>query len=130
MTYWDYTNYSIPPDGRRFVMIQPTGETQQTTQMVVVLNWFEDLKRLFSSLINKDYPRELYDRQFSIYVDNIQARIDLQREAFGKDEGIPARLFEVYDEWSRGLAALKDKYGPIVSPDQLIEAAELIGAAG
>jgi hypothetical protein len=41
-----FTNYSISPDGRRFVMVQPTGETQQMIEMVVVLNWFEELKRL------------------------------------------------------------------------------------
>ena len=53
--------------------------------------------------------RDLYDRQFSIYVDNILGRIALQREAFGKEENIPAQLFEVYDEWAAGLQALKNQ---------------------
>ena len=82
---------------------------------------YEDLKELFSSNINKDYSQELYDRQFSIYVDKIQSRIDLQKEAFSKEENLPDQLFKVYDEWSKGLAALKDKFGAIVTPDQLIE---------
>jgi phosphoenolpyruvate carboxykinase (GTP) len=90
---------------------------------------YEDLERLFRSVIDKDYPRELYSRQFSLYIDNIQKRIDLQREAFGKEENLPGKLFEVYDEWSRGLAALKEKFGPIVTPEQLTEADELIHAA-
>jgi len=81
---------------------------------------YEDLKGLFSSLINKDYSKELYDKQFSIYVDKIQSRIDLQKEAFSKEENLPAQLFEVYDEWSAGLAALKDKFGGIITPDKLI----------
>jgi len=91
---------------------------------------FEDLKALFASVIDKAYPRELYDRQFSLYLDNIQKRIDLQREAFGKEENLPGKLFEVYDEWSKGLSVLRQKYGPIVTPEQLIEASELIEAAG
>ena len=82
---------------------------------------YEDLKELFSSNINKDYSKELYDRQFSIYVDKIQSRIDLQKEAFSKEENLPDQLFKVYDEWSKGLAALKEKFGAIVTPDQLIE---------
>jgi phosphoenolpyruvate carboxykinase (GTP) len=82
---------------------------------------YEDLKALFSSIINKEYPKDLYDKQFSIYVDLIQSRIDLQREAFGKEENLPAQLFKVYNEWSVGLAALKEKYGAIVTPAQLIE---------
>lgn len=79
----------------------------------------DDLKRLFASIIDKEYPKELYDKQFSIYVDNIKARIDLQREAFGKEKDLPAKVFEVYDQWSKDLAALKEKHGPIVTPDKL-----------
>jgi len=80
---------------------------------------YEDLKELFSKIIGKDYPKDLYDKQFSIYVDKIQSRIDLQREAFGKEENLPAQLFKVYDEWSEGLADLKAKNGAVVLPDQL-----------
>jgi phosphoenolpyruvate carboxykinase (GTP) len=80
---------------------------------------YDDLKNLFSSIIDKEYPRELYDRQFAIYVDKIQARIDLQREAFGKEKDLPGKLYEVYDRWSEGLAALKAEHGAIVLPDKL-----------
>ena len=104
------------------------GQVQAIDTPVGFIPKYNDLKELFFTIIGKEYPRALYDRQFSIYVDKIQARIDMQREAFGKEENIPGKLFEVYDEWSRGLAVLKDKYGPIVTPDQLIEAADLIGA--
>ena len=71
------------------------------------LPMYDDLKALFNGVIDKEYPRELYDKQFSIYVDKILARIDLQREAFGKEENIPSKLFEVYDEWAKGLEALR-----------------------
>jgi phosphoenolpyruvate carboxykinase (GTP) len=80
---------------------------------------YEDLKALFSSIIGKEYQRELYDKQFAIYVDKIQARIDLQREAFGKEKDLPGKLFEVYDRWSEGLAELKAKHGAIVEPAKL-----------
>jgi len=83
---------------------------------------YEDLERLFAE-IGKEYPKELYDKQFAFYVDNILARIDLQEGAYRKEENIPAKLFEVYAEQRRGLEALKAKYGPIVSVEQLVEAA-------
>ncbi len=39
-------SYDVGPDGR-FLMIQPTSAGQtETTKIVVVLNWFEELKRL------------------------------------------------------------------------------------
>jgi hypothetical protein len=39
-------NYDVSPDGQRFLMLKD--ETQQattSTQIVVVQNWFEELKR-------------------------------------------------------------------------------------
>ncbi len=83
---------------------------------------FEDLQRLFDQIVGKDYSKELYDRQFSLYIDNIIARIDLQTEAYRKEADCPERLFEIYEEQKAGLEALKAKYGPIVTPEQLIEA--------
>ena len=72
-------------------------------------------------LIDKDYERDLYDRQFSLYIDNIVGRIDLQTEAYGKDENIPGQLFEIYEEQKKALLVLREKHGPIVTPDQLAE---------
>ena len=83
---------------------------------------YEDLKDLFAG-IDKEYPKELYDKQFAFYVDNIIGRIDLQEEAYKKEENVPAKLFEVYEEQRAGLEALKAKYGSIVSIEQVVEAA-------
>jgi phosphoenolpyruvate carboxykinase (GTP) len=84
---------------------------------------YEDLKKLFDE-IGKEYPKALYDKQFAFYLDNILGRIDLQEEAYQKEQNIPPKLFEVYEEQRAGLEGLKEKYGPIVSVEQLIEAAE------
>ena len=81
----------------------------------------EDLQTLFETLIEKPYPKDLYDRQFSLYVDNILARNDLQTAAYGKEENIPQLLFDVLREQRDGLISLKKKYGPIVTPEQLVE---------
>lgn len=82
---------------------------------------YEDLKKLFKTVINKDYDKNLYNKQFSLYIDNITQLIDLQTEAYQKDENVPERLFEIYDEQKKGLLALKEQFGPIVTPDQLEE---------
>jgi phosphoenolpyruvate carboxykinase (GTP) len=83
---------------------------------------YEDLEEMFAA-IGKEYPKELYDKQFAFYVDNIIARIDLQAEAYRREEDIPAKLFEVYEEQRKGLEALKAEYGSIISVEQLVEAA-------
>jgi phosphoenolpyruvate carboxykinase (GTP) len=80
---------------------------------------YEDLQRLFKELIDKDYPEELYTRQFSLYLDNILARIDLQIEAYSQEECIPERLFEILNEQRAELMALKNACGEIVTPAKM-----------
>jgi len=41
-----FPNYDVSPDGQRFLMLKPTEQEQAApTQINVVLNWFEELKR-------------------------------------------------------------------------------------
>ncbi len=82
---------------------------------------FEDLKALFKSVIDKEYTEALYVKQFSLYLDNIISRVELQQEAYGKEENIPGQLFDVLAEQKEGLLKLKEKYGSIVTPEQLME---------
>jgi phosphoenolpyruvate carboxykinase (GTP) len=80
---------------------------------------YDDLKALFAAIIDKDYPEELYIKQFSLYIDNILGRIELQQTAYAKDENIPPRLFAILDRQREGLEALKAVHGPVVSPQVL-----------
>jgi phosphoenolpyruvate carboxykinase (GTP) len=82
---------------------------------------YEDLKELFKSKVDKQYPEDLYEKQFSLYVDNIIDRIDLQIEAYGKEVNIPQRLFDILKRQREELLALKEKYGPVVTPKQLLK---------
>jgi len=99
------------------------GEVKAIETPIGLIPKYEDLKALFAE-IGKVYPLELYRKQFALYVDNILAMIELQEEAYRKEENVPPKLFEVYREQKEGLEALKAKYGPIVSVEQLMEAAE------
>jgi phosphoenolpyruvate carboxykinase (GTP) len=80
---------------------------------------YEDLKKLFRESINKDYPESLYTMQFSLYIDNMIARIDLQETAWRKEQGASKRLFAVYAEQKAALLALKAAKGEIVKPQDL-----------
>ena len=80
---------------------------------------YADLKSLFESRIAKEYPEDLYVKQFSLYIDNIVARVDLQIEAYGKEKNIPPKLFDILKAQRQELTALKEKFGPIVTPKQM-----------
>ncbi|MCZ6750264.1 MAG: hypothetical protein O7E51_00365 [Acidobacteria bacterium] len=38
-------NYDVTPDGQRFVMVQLGEVGSEATQINIVLNWFEEMKR-------------------------------------------------------------------------------------
>ncbi len=84
---------------------------------------FEDLQKIFKEMVGKEYTRPLYEKQFSFYVDNILARIQLQEDAYRKEKKIPPRIFEVYEEQRKGLQALKEKHGTVVLPAMMDGAA-------
>jgi phosphoenolpyruvate carboxykinase (GTP) len=95
------------------------GETDFIRSPIGFLPEYEDLKKLFKEIIQKDYDYNLYEKQFSLYVDKIIARIDLQLESYGKEPNIPERLFEVLKIQKEALLCLKKSFGAIVTPDQL-----------
>jgi phosphoenolpyruvate carboxykinase (GTP) len=99
------------------------GEVEAIETPIGFIPLYEDLQALFKSTIEKEYPRDLYDMQFSFYVDNIIGRIEMQKEAYGKEQNIPPTLFEVYDRQIEQLGALREKFGSIITPEQLKQAA-------
>ena len=43
LTFWP--NYDVTPDGQRFVMVKRIDQDETPTQINVVLNWADELKR-------------------------------------------------------------------------------------
>ena len=39
------SNYDVSRKGQRFLMVKPSEQTEAATEINVVLNWFEELKR-------------------------------------------------------------------------------------
>jgi len=98
------------------------GEVQAIDTPIGYIPMYADLHRFFAETIGKEYPVDLYNEQFSFYIDHIINRIDLQKEAYSKEKDCPKRIFEIYDEQKRGLEQLKVRFGKIITPDQLISA--------
>ncbi len=97
-------------------------EVKAITTPIGHLPLFTDLQVLFRDTIDKEYTRDLYDKQFSLYLKRIIARIDLQKAAYCKEKDCPPRICEVYEEQRSGLMELRKKFGDVVTPDQLMEA--------
>ena len=80
---------------------------------------YRDLVPLFQEIIDKPYPKDLYDRQFSLYVDHIAARIELQEAAYAREENIPSRLFEILARQKERLQSWKQRKGAVILPDDM-----------
>ncbi|MDC0357263.1 phosphoenolpyruvate carboxykinase (GTP) [Oligoflexia bacterium] len=96
------------------------GDVEAIDTPIGYLPLYDDLKALFKETIDKDYSQELYVKHFSLYIDKILARIDLQTEAYQKEANCPQVIFKVYEAQRSGLEALKAKYGSVVTPEQLL----------
>jgi len=80
---------------------------------------YEDLKGLFMEILGKEYPQDLYVKQFSLYVDNIIERLEFQIEAYSKEKNIPDTLFKVLHGQKEELMVLRQKKGAIVAPGEM-----------
>ncbi len=83
---------------------------------------YEDLRRIFKQVLNKEYTKEDYTKQFTIRIAENLAKID-RVAAFYREEvaDVPAELFQVLDQQRSRLYRAKAAYGDYVSPDNLTE---------
>ncbi len=95
------------------------GDVEGIETPIGVLPKYEDLKKLFNDKIAKEYPEDLYTMQFSLYIDKIVARIDLQTEAWKKEDNANQVLFDIYAAQKAALEAMKAEKGAIVKPQDL-----------
>lgn len=82
---------------------------------------YEDLKILFKKVLNKEYSKDDYIRQFMIRIpknlDKIDRIVKIYRE---KVEDTPKILFKVLEDQKLILIEAKEKFGPYVNPFDLI----------
>jgi hypothetical protein len=58
--YGGFVGYDVSPDGQRFLMLKGDASHQQTSgppQIVLVQHWFDELKRLVPSKLNRQLAR-------------------------------------------------------------------------
>ncbi len=81
---------------------------------------YEDLKRLFKEVLNKDYTQEKFDKQFTIRIPENLAKIDRIKRIYETQvSDTPRVVFEVLDEQRQRLNGAREKYGDYISPYKL-----------
>ena len=80
---------------------------------------YQDLKMLFKEVLNKDYPKEAYNKQFTIRIPESLAKIDRITEIFKNISDAPQEVFATLEEQRERLLRAREVHGDYVLPDQL-----------
>ena len=79
---------------------------------------YEDLRKLFDRVLNKDYTKEDYIKQFTIRVPENLAKIERVQRFYQENvSDTPAELFEILDQQRIRLVEARERFGDYISPE-------------
>jgi phosphoenolpyruvate carboxykinase (GTP) len=82
---------------------------------------YDDLKRLFKEVLNKDYTEEDYIKQFTVRIPENLSKIERVKKFYETQVfDAPRVLFDVLEEQKQRLLKAKEKYGDYISPKALM----------
>ena len=97
------------------------GEAKTITTPTGRIPVYPDLKRLFQRVLDKEYSRQDYERQFTLRIPEHLAKIERMLKIYREQEDISPRLFQVFDDQKNRLLAVQSSHGDYVSPFTLAE---------
>ncbi|MBW2992598.1 phosphoenolpyruvate carboxykinase (GTP), partial [Candidatus Woesearchaeota archaeon] len=79
---------------------------------------YSDLKALFKQVFNRNYSEEDYNKQFSIRIDNLLAKLERIDNIF-KEEKVPEKFMQHINQQRERLKEAKEKFGKsVVKPGE------------
>jgi len=81
---------------------------------------YEDLRRLFREVLNKEYHLDDYHKQFLLRVPENLSRIERVLGVYEKEEGIPEVLFLILREQKERLLEARRVFGDYILPEKFL----------
>ena len=82
---------------------------------------YEDLKRLFKDVLNKDYTIEEYNKQFMIRTPESLAKIERIKNIYEtKVKDTPKILFEILEAQKQRIIEVQKKHGDYITPEKFV----------
>ena len=82
---------------------------------------YEDLASLFKQVLNREYTREEYIRQFTIRVPENLRKIERVKDFWVKIPDAPDKIFQVLNEQAKRLIEFRREFGDYISPENFEE---------
>ena len=77
---------------------------------------YEDLRKLFKQIFDKEYEEKDYNMQFSLRLDKMLERIARMEGLFEAERGIPKEFWKILNQQKTDITALKTKTGKAELP--------------
>lgn len=103
----------------KWAELRSHGEVEAIKTPTGYLPQYQDLKRLFKEVLNKDYPKEAYHKQFTIRIPENLAKTERITKIYNNVAHTPKEVFLVLEEQRERLLAARKKQGDYILPEQL-----------
>ena len=122
------TNYFLKKDGEylngkldksiwiRWMELRVHGDVEAIDASYGLIPEYEDLKRLFSEVLSKEYTREDYVAQFTVRVPELLAKLDRMAEVYSTIEDTPQAMNDEMAAQRARLEELRGVKGDCISP--------------
>jgi len=80
---------------------------------------YQDLKGLFKDVLNKDYPKEAYNKQFTVRIPESLAKIERITEIYKDVPDAPREVFVVLEKQWEKLLKAREEHGDYILPEKL-----------
>jgi phosphoenolpyruvate carboxykinase (GTP) len=105
----------------KWMELRVNGDVDAIRTPVGYIPKYEDLKRLFKEVLDKEYKEKDYVEQFTLRVPENVERVDRIINIYKKDVAdAPRILFDALESQKKRLLEVKAKYGDYIPPSSLI----------
>lgn len=86
------------------------GEYNATETPIGYIPIYEDIQVLFKEIFNREYTRDLYEKQFSIRAKKFLEKIERMEKIYAEEEDIPEAFMNVMKDQKNNLLTFIEKY--------------------
>ncbi len=104
----------------KWMELRVNGDVDAIETPIGYIPRYEDLKRLFSQELGKEYSHEDYTKQFTIRVPELLAKLERIEAIYRELDDIPEDLFNEMEAERKRLIEAREKYGDYIEPERFL----------
>lgn len=102
----------------KWMELRVHGEVKARRTPTGLIPLYEDLVELFRKVLNKEYSKDDYIKQFTIRVPENLAKIERVKKFWEQEEDTPEEVYEILEGQKNRLTEAQKKFGDYISPEK------------